>query len=110
MYDSLLSNVLAGIATVLGIVGAVILMRTPDRNMQERTGHTARRLVWAFVLLETACGIGIAATWIDGTSIVIGHAIATVLYLSLLLWLIPKMRGIVRAADEHEMAERSTGQ
>jgi hypothetical protein len=61
MYDSLLANVLTGTALVLLLVGVVMLLRTPGRNLPRQSGHTARRLFRSFALMAAGMGVWIAA-------------------------------------------------
>ena len=107
MYDSLLANVLTGIALVLLYAGIVTLFRTRGRNDPRQSGRTARKLFRAYVLMEVAMGIWIAAGWVDGTHAALGKAIATAIYIGLLFVVIPNLRKGIRIADENDAAARA---
>ncbi|MWV51450.1 hypothetical protein GRS96_19460 (plasmid) [Rathayibacter sp. VKM Ac-2803] len=107
MYDSLLANVLTGIALVLLFAGVVTLYRTPGRNLPRQSGRTARKLFRAYVLMEAGMGVWIAAGWVDGTDAALGKAFATALYIGLLFFVIPRMKRLVRIADENDAEARA---
>jgi hypothetical protein len=97
IYDAPTADVLAVAGIVLLLVGTVLLLSTRDRFGVTPQG--ARRLVWAFMVLETSVVLWAAAMWIDGSGWLPGRIIVAVVVLAGLVVTVPR---ILRLARKHD--------
>lgn len=97
IYDTPTADVIAIAGAVLLLVGTVLLLGTRDRFGVTPQG--ARRLVWAFTILETAVVLWAASMWIDGSGWLPGRIIVAVVVLAGLVFSVPR---ILRLARKHD--------
>jgi hypothetical protein len=108
MFETLLPNVLFGIAVALFLVGTVLMFSTRDR--MGRTLAATRKIVWGLGIMEVGVVFLTASLWVDGNGWLPGRIITTVVVAAGLVYAslrIPRMLEAARRRDAAARQERS---